>query len=67
MLATRAAGNVHAKTGSLHWVRSLSGYLTDGDGELLAFSILCNKSTAPPALVTATADSIAVALAGYRH
>jgi D-alanyl-D-alanine carboxypeptidase/D-alanyl-D-alanine-endopeptidase (penicillin-binding protein 4) len=67
MLATRAAGNVHAKTGSLHWVRSLSGYLTDGDGELLAFSILCNKPTAPPALVTATADSIAVALAGYRR
>ncbi|HEY5086602.1 MAG TPA: D-alanyl-D-alanine carboxypeptidase/D-alanyl-D-alanine-endopeptidase [Gemmatimonadaceae bacterium] len=67
MRGTPAANNVHAKTGSLHWVRSLSGYLTDADGERLIFSILANKWTTPPRAVTMTADSIAAALASYRR
>jgi serine-type D-Ala-D-Ala carboxypeptidase/endopeptidase (penicillin-binding protein 4) len=67
MRGTPAASNVHAKTGSLHWVRSLSGYVTDADGEQLIFSVLANKWTTPASVVTTTADSIAAALAAYRR
>ena len=67
MGGTPAANNVHAKTGSLHWVRSLSGYVTDADGERLIFSVLANKWTTPSSAVTTTADSIAAALASYRR
>jgi D-alanyl-D-alanine carboxypeptidase/D-alanyl-D-alanine-endopeptidase (penicillin-binding protein 4) len=37
------AGKVHAKTGYIHGVRSLSGYLFTHDGRTLAFSIIFNK------------------------
>ncbi|MFI5239334.1 MAG: D-alanyl-D-alanine carboxypeptidase/D-alanyl-D-alanine-endopeptidase [Gemmatimonadales bacterium] len=67
MRGTRAANNVHAKTGSLQWVRSLSGYLTDADGERVIFCILANKWTTPSNAVTSTADSIAAALAAYHR
>lgn len=40
---TRAAGNVHAKTGTLTGVRALSGYLTGAKGDLYAFSLLMNN------------------------
>ncbi|MEP6569033.1 MAG: D-alanyl-D-alanine carboxypeptidase/D-alanyl-D-alanine-endopeptidase [Acidobacteriota bacterium] len=36
---------VSAKTGSLTYDNSLSGYLTTSDGRLLAFSIMCNDQT----------------------
>lgn len=36
---------VSAKTGSLTYDNSLSGYLTTSKGELLAFSIMCNDET----------------------
>ena len=42
MIGTRAEGNVHAKTGTLTGVSSLSGYVTTADGVMLAFSIMCN-------------------------
>jgi D-alanyl-D-alanine carboxypeptidase/D-alanyl-D-alanine-endopeptidase (penicillin-binding protein 4) len=67
MRGTRAANNVHAKTGSMQWVRSLSGYVTDADGDRLIFSALANKWTTSSGVVTATADSIAAALAAYRQ
>lgn len=40
---TRATGNVHAKTGTLTGVRALSGYVTGGQGDLYAFSLLMNN------------------------
>lgn len=45
MRGTPAEGNVHAKTGTLSGVRSLSGYLTTAAGERMAFSIIANSHT----------------------
>ena len=39
------AGKVSAKTGYLTYTHALSGYVTTGDGEELAFSIICNDAT----------------------
>lgn len=44
MRETPAAGNVHAKTGSLRYVYTLSGYVTTAAGERLAFSIMVNNA-----------------------
>ncbi len=43
MKGTRAENNVHAKTGSIAYVRSLSGYVRTADGEMLAFSMIANN------------------------
>jgi serine-type D-Ala-D-Ala carboxypeptidase/endopeptidase (penicillin-binding protein 4) len=39
---TPAAGNLHAKTGYIRSVRTLSGYVTARNGEVIAFSFLYN-------------------------
>lgn len=61
MKNTPAAGNVHAKTGTLTGVTALSGYVTDPSGEKLIFSVILNGYTggAP----TDLEDQIAVRLA----
>jgi D-alanyl-D-alanine carboxypeptidase/D-alanyl-D-alanine-endopeptidase (penicillin-binding protein 4) len=41
----KIADRVSAKTGSLTYDNSLSGYLTTSRGKLLAFSIMCNDQT----------------------
>lgn len=43
MRNTAAAGNVRAKTGTLRYVNTLSGYLTNKAGENLAFSVMLNN------------------------
>ncbi len=67
MKGTPAEGNVHAKTGTLSGASSLSGYVTDADGERLIFTILCNNFVTPTSAVTRTADVIAAALASFRE
>jgi len=67
MRGTAADGNVHAKTGSLRWANSLSGYVTTAAGERLAFSLMLNRYVAPPEhKATQALDEIAVMLAQYQ-
>ena len=40
-----AAGRIFAKTGTIAYVHSLSGYAVAENGEVLAFSIFCNDAT----------------------
>jgi serine-type D-Ala-D-Ala carboxypeptidase/endopeptidase (penicillin-binding protein 4) len=61
-----AAGNVHAKTGTLHWANALSGCVTTAAGEKLAFSLMLNRYDPPPDRKrTDELDDIAVMLAGF--
>lgn len=66
MVGTAAAANMRAKTGTLQFVRALSGYVTDGDGDRLVFSILNNHFTVPVDSVTRFQNNVGVLLAGYR-
>jgi len=62
---TAAAGNAHAKTGSLTGVRALSGYVETADGEHLLFVLLANNFTAPQRVVEAAQDQIVERLANF--
>jgi D-alanyl-D-alanine carboxypeptidase/D-alanyl-D-alanine-endopeptidase (penicillin-binding protein 4) len=64
MAGTPAQGNVHAKTGSMTGVTSISGYVTTADHRPLVFSSLFNgfRSEAPQDLE----DAVAVRLAEDR-
>ena len=55
---SREAGRVFAKTGTLTYDHSLSGYAVRPDGEVLAFSIFCNDASGPANPVR-TIDQIA--------
>jgi serine-type D-Ala-D-Ala carboxypeptidase/endopeptidase (penicillin-binding protein 4) len=60
MTGTPAAGNLHAKTGTLSGVNALSGYVRDRSGRTLVFASVSN---AAPASVADILDRAAVALA----
>jgi D-alanyl-D-alanine carboxypeptidase/D-alanyl-D-alanine-endopeptidase (penicillin-binding protein 4) len=60
----KVEGRISAKTGSLTYVHSLSGYATTAKGERLAFSILCNEVTADRAAI-ALIDEIAASIAEF--
>ncbi|GLW54447.1 D-alanyl-D-alanine carboxypeptidase/D-alanyl-D-alanine endopeptidase [Kitasatospora phosalacinea] len=61
MRGTAAAGNVHAKTGSMSGVNTLAGYVTSPEGRRLVFAVLVNDfAGASPRPVV---DQIAVRLA----
>jgi D-alanyl-D-alanine carboxypeptidase/D-alanyl-D-alanine-endopeptidase (penicillin-binding protein 4) len=64
---TRAEGNVHAKTGTLRWANSTSGYVTTAAGEKLAFCLMLNRYAAPAAEFSARAelDKVIVQLADF--
>ena len=66
MKGTPAFQNVRAKTGTLRWVNSLSGYVTTAAGEKLVFSLMLNRYNSPPdRRRTQELDDIAVWLAGF--
>jgi len=66
MVGTKAAGNMRAKTGTLQFVRSLSGYVTDADGDRLVFSLLHNHFTVPVDSVSKFQNEVGALLANYR-
>lgn len=55
---------VSAKTGSLTYDNSLSGYITTSKGQLFAFSIMCNDQTGPVNSIRLI-DQIVTLLAAY--
>lgn len=66
MKATAAEGNVRAKTGTLRWANSLSGYATTAAGERVVFSVMLNRATTPPSEnLRAEIDAIAIMLAEF--
>jgi D-alanyl-D-alanine carboxypeptidase/D-alanyl-D-alanine-endopeptidase (penicillin-binding protein 4) len=62
MRGTAAERNVRAKTGSFMNARSVSGYLTDADGEPLVFSIIANNFSTSTAVVDQATDAALVRL-----
>jgi D-alanyl-D-alanine carboxypeptidase/D-alanyl-D-alanine-endopeptidase (penicillin-binding protein 4) len=62
---TLITGNVRAKTGTMTHVRNLSGYVTTKDGELLAFSFLCNDYNGPRAAIDGLYNRILLSLVDF--
>lgn len=62
---TAAENNLHAKTGSMAGVSSLSGYITDAQGRRLVFSMISNNYVSDAAPVRALENRLALALAQW--
>lgn len=65
MKGTAAENNVHAKTGSIGWVRSLSGYVTSLDGEMFAFSMVANHYTVSSSMAEKIQNEVCMQLANF--
>ncbi|MCL5035442.1 MAG: D-alanyl-D-alanine carboxypeptidase/D-alanyl-D-alanine-endopeptidase [Bacteroidetes bacterium] len=65
MKGTAAENNVHAKTGTIEHVSSLSGYVTDKDGEVFVFSMMVNHFTVPTSLAEKAEDGVCERLASF--
>ncbi len=67
MKGTAAASNVKAKTGTLRYVNTLSGYVTTAAGERFVFSIMLNDNYSADGAGSSRddVDPIAVMLAGF--
>jgi len=59
---TAAENNLHAKTGSMAGVSSLSGYITDAQGRRLVFSMISNNYLSSAAPIRALENRVALAL-----
>nr|WP_314528565.1 D-alanyl-D-alanine carboxypeptidase/D-alanyl-D-alanine-endopeptidase [uncultured Pseudomonas sp.] len=59
---TAAENNLHAKTGSMAGVSSLSGYITDAQGRRLVFSMISNNYLSTAAPIRALENRVALAL-----
>ena len=66
MKGTAAENNLRAKTGTIEFVRSLSGYVSTADDDLLVFSFLSNHFTVPVSQITRIQDVMGALLASYR-
>jgi D-alanyl-D-alanine carboxypeptidase/D-alanyl-D-alanine-endopeptidase (penicillin-binding protein 4) len=66
MRGTLAAGNLHAKTGTLSGVTALSGYVKTLNGEWLAFSIMMQHYPGSSRQYRDVQDAIGAILAGLR-
>ena len=62
---TTAENNLHAKTGSMAGVSSLSGYITDADGRRLVFSMISNNYLSNAAPIRALENRVALALSQW--
>src|SRR3989304_3924319 len=60
MKGSKAANNVHGKTGFIGYVRSLSGYVTSIDGEMFAFSMIANHYTVPTSMAEKIQNEVCV-------
>lgn len=65
MKKTRAENNVHAKTGYINAVRSLSGYITTTDGEMLTFVMIANNFLVPLKLAENIQDNVCILLSNF--
>ena len=65
MKGTPGENNIRAKTGTMSNVRSLAGYATTRDGEVLAFVAIVNNFEGTGAQANAALDGIAVRLASF--
>ena len=66
MKNTAAEGNVHAKTGTLAGVSSLSGYVSAKNGNIIAFSIMMQNYVEKSSVARSFQDKICELLANYR-
>ncbi|MEW6157667.1 MAG: D-alanyl-D-alanine carboxypeptidase/D-alanyl-D-alanine-endopeptidase [Verrucomicrobiota bacterium] len=62
MKSSLAEGNVRAKTGTLRYVNTLSGYVTNRAGERLVFSVMLNNYFNPGSGSTSRDDVDAIAV-----
>ncbi len=60
-----AGGRIYAKTGTLAYTNSLSGYAVTDEGEMLVFSIICNDETTQSSSIPVI-DTIALLLTSHR-
>jgi D-alanyl-D-alanine carboxypeptidase/D-alanyl-D-alanine-endopeptidase (penicillin-binding protein 4) len=67
MRSTKAENNVHGKTGTIAYVRCLSGYVKTADGEMLAFAMIANNFLASNQAAEYVQDSALERLAGFRR
>ncbi len=66
MRGTAAENNVHAKTGTLSGISTLSGYVHSADGDMLAFSILIQNHVRNTAKAVYFQNEICRLLAEYK-
>ena len=65
MGGTPAEGNVRAKTGTLAYTYTLSGYVTTARGERLVFSFMGNHHTGEAAHALAALNELCATLAAF--
>lgn len=67
MKGTQAENNVHGKTGSIRYVRCLSGYVRTSEGEMLAFAMLANNFLVSSRAAEYVQDSALQRLAAFHR